>query len=926
MSEYNPVKGDAINVVCRNFEKFIDELIEDGRLSEIRRYIPDYKYHNNYTWNIEKAKIVFELLRLSNHDEAEKILSYLKCSEYGWQGGDYRLSNHCPVMDRHCKFNYEIENTPEATRDAFMEIEVIFRYKKYGSITSYLFGYCLAALFSSKLKRDDFCMPYFLQIACGRNSNMYRLIHEIVDICDVSTDLFEHCDLRFGDRYCDHDHVTIFPTQSAEKAIGDMMCNRDIPIVIDGYENERFYSTLLREAANIPGRRRKLDSKDKFNVLPIFICHTIKSQLRNVFSMDLTDLDVDDDYMGLIQDNKQRLASWAFELIKRADEYFPKDDQSFLKVISAYTDKIRAEYRHYTNLSQNDVNNIGLLTFFLSRYMNVFKNSIRLNDETEFEYRGVTAVQNRTRLIGEIKKNIVKSLFDLHNDYSPTLPLTVNIDTNSSNEEESKRIKNKGEKYVKNIIKYYQSYSVSIGISDAEFKNGKYVFSVKLMPGTDGKLINRHADDVRRLLELEFFTTYIDNSTIKIVASEKPLKENSLIKILESPEFRESKMEIPYAVGYDIMGEMVIADIVKFPHLLIGGASGSGKSSALHSLVMSIVYKQPPSKVKLLILDFGASGLNMFNQVPHMLTPVVTEIEKGWQCILILREIMEDRLKILNSIDPRDRNSQFKKWPFIICIIDEFPNFIMELSAGKNNKMSYMLLMDLLARARKVKIYLVLAAQDASRGNISIKNTNIRAGIAFQCTTWRESKDIIGVPGAENLFGEGSLYFKCPELEGIKRAQGSYMSPEEIMDTLNNMEFDYDDTEWQYDALDFELKTLAEINSIESGSDGLILEDTPEKKLAEIIMWTLKQDEISNKKIMDEYGMGYVKANVFLKDLETFKLVTKLKKGSKRPRNVIPKRMEDIPVNVKDYLKEYGYTESDIKEALNKTKSSVEIE
>ena len=195
--------------------------------------------------------------------------------------------------------------------------------------------------------------------------------------------------------------------------------------------------------------------------------------------------------------------------------------------------------------------------------------------------------------------------------------------------------------YAADIIKYYQSYGVAIKIlPDVEFKDDRYVFSVKLLAGTDAKLISRYADEIRRLLELEFFFTDIRSSSIKIIASKKPLKENSLRKLLESSQFRESKMKIPYAVGYDMLGDVVIADIAEFPHLLIGGTTGSGKSSAVHSLLMSIVCKQKADKVKLLLLDFGASGLKMFEKVPHLLTSVITisEMERGKQCILKLKQ------------------------------------------------------------------------------------------------------------------------------------------------------------------------------------------------------------------------------------------------------------------------------------------------
>lgn len=934
MKNFNKSRSDLQCFISSKFIDFIYDL-DDEQLVELSKYIP-YNVDIN-RWDIEKTEIVLEVLKLRNPDEAEKILNYLEHRKYGWQGSTYHLRNHCLRGDRnnHCKKNHMIDNTREAISNAFADIDEIFLHEKYGSLTTYLFGYCLAALFSSRLKLDGLRVPYFLQIACERNSNIYRLIHEIVDICDINTGLIQECSRDFDYGYCDYDYVTVFPTHSADKILEDLICNCDVPAIVDGYENEKFYNALLRETANIPGRTRKLDIKDRFNILPIFICPVIRSQFKNVFSMDLTGLDVDEEYFEIIRQNKQRLASWALELVKYANEYFnqrntmvdkihhrTEDERPYLDNINRHINDIQKTHRHYTELTSNDVANIGFLTYFLSRYMNVFKNSIRLNVETEFTYRRRVYKHNPAELVTGIVNEIIESLFELHNTYSPTLPMIVNIDTSSTDPTEAKQAKKKGEKYAKNIVKYYQSYGVSIRIlPDAVFKDDRYVFSVKLLPGTDGKLISRYADEVRRLLELEFFCPDISSSSIKIVASEKQLKENSLIKILESAEFRESEMEIPYAVGYDMMGEMVIADIAKFPHLLIGGTTDSGKSSALHSLLMSIVYKQRPDKVKLLLLDFGASRLKIFKNIPHMITSVikVNEIEKGRQYLLALQKIMEQRLVDLDSIDERKYDKVVKKWPSIVCIIDEFPTFVRKLTAEKANRMSYMLLKDLLERSRKVKIHLILAAQDSTKGNIEIKMTNLGAAIAFRCTNIYDSKAILDAPDATNLSGKGSMYFKSDQHEGLKRLQGSFMEPEEIMDMLDNMKFDYEDIGRKYDEVIFPLKLLPQFNDTESKSDTSTPEDEDKMLLVQIVKWTLDKDKISNKQIKDNFGMGYDRANKFLKALEDLEIVTKQKKGTKLPREVISDKAIE-------FLKTHSCINDDTDNVLSQRENAADLQ
>jgi len=925
-----PLKRSDFYELFESYMTFVDkDLLDDHdqlheHLSALRDKFPNQGNieKKSYGWNIEKVKILFELLKLGNRDEAEKVLSYMEHIRYGWKGNRYILQNRCLRFDPHCKRNFRIDNTPEATQDAFEAINGIFLDKECGKITTYLFGYCLAALFSSRLKQDDLRVPYFLQIACERNSNLYRLIHEIVDICDVNTSLLEKCDRVQEYGYCDYDYTTVFPTQQTEKALEDLVCNRDIPVIIDGYENEKFYAAMLREIANIPGKKKVLGIKDRFNILPVFICPVIRANFKNVFNMSLTDFDVSTEYLELIQKSKQRLASWALELVKDATEYFTprqtvddvilcktEDERPFFDNISGHINQIRRRYRRYTELSLKDITNIGFLTYFLYKLMDVFNHSIRLTEGTEFEYKGVVGAHNTAKLVSKIFNKSIDSLVELHNSNSPMLLEKVTINTKDLNSAKEKQVKKKGEEYAKNIVKYYQSYGVSIKLlPDAEYVDGRFIFHVGLLPGTDKNLINRYADDVRRLLGLEFFIPDVGRSKIRIIASKEPLKENSLINILESPDFMNSKMKIPYAVGYDMMGEMVIADIAEFPHLIVGGASGYGKSSALHSLIMSIVYKQSADKVRLLLLDFGGSRLHLFSKAPHLLGPVVsvTQMEKGYDYIMALRSEMVKRLDIF------ERNEkELDNLPSIVCVIDEFPTFVRSI-IGKDG---HTIITSILELARKVKIHMVLAAQDCTKANIGIKVTNLAAAIAFRCTRQHDSMAILDAPDARHLTGKGSMYFKH---KGLLRVQGTYMHHDEIRERLKVMEFDHGNEEgFDLDGLDEPGMPFSSENE-DADTESSEPENHQDRLLAEIIMWTLSQARISNNRIKGTFNMGYDRAEKFVNELETFDIVSKQREGSKLSRIVIPEHVEGLPPDVIEFLERNGYIKDDITNALNK--------
>ena len=437
--------------------------------------------------------------------------------------------------------------------------------------------------------------------------------------------------------------MILCPLSSIEKALDNLIYYRDIPVIVEGYVETKLYEGLLREVANIPNKFKELDIKAKFNVLPVFICPAIRSQFHNIFNMDLVNLEIEDEYLDLIIKNEQRLASWTLEFVKGTKDYFGIKNSSeysskteVQKLIESRNGEAEAllfyDLDDYINgfltnsgyraqITLKDRNNAGCLLYFFSHYMKVFEKSIRLSAGEKFLYKGEYKEHQWSELIGKINDKVKESILVLHQRFAPTRPERFNIEIDSDEDNvKTRRIREYGEKYAKEIIKYYKSYGVPIILlPDIQYRKERYVFFAKLVPGSEVKLISRYAEEVRRMLELEFFRVDITSNEIRIIASEKPLNENSLADILDSDLFKKSKMEIPYAVGYDMLGAMVIADIAEFPHLLIGGTSNSGKSSAVHSLLMSIVYKQPADKVKLLLMDFGASKLKMFRGVPHNL-------------------------------------------------------------------------------------------------------------------------------------------------------------------------------------------------------------------------------------------------------------------------------------------------------------------
>ena len=235
-SEYRALRTNISRIVDEGLSKFIDRHRDDDKhLYELAQHIEHTKA-SDYAWDMEKIKIVLSVLQLKNPGDIHEILSYLDQSGYGWQGDTYQFYNRCLRFDQRCRRNQLIDNDAMATAKVFSDMDDIFLHKEYGAVTTYLFGYCLAALFISLLKTQHRGIPYVLQVACRRNSNTYRLVHEIVQICDVNAGIFDQCH-EFHYAECDHDHATIYPKGTLENALDSLLYYRDIPVVVDGYEN-----------------------------------------------------------------------------------------------------------------------------------------------------------------------------------------------------------------------------------------------------------------------------------------------------------------------------------------------------------------------------------------------------------------------------------------------------------------------------------------------------------------------------------------------------------------------------------------------------------------------------------------------------------------------------------------------------------------
>ena len=273
------------------------------------------------------------------------------------------------------------------------------------------------------------------------------------------------------------------------------------------------------------------------------------------------------------------------------------------------------------------------------------------------------------------------------------------------------------------------------------------------------------------------------------VGIEVPNKNRSIVSFREMIEQKLSefeKMAVPVVLGKDILGKPQVLDLVKTPHMLIAGATGAGKSVCVNSMILSILYKRSPQQVKLILIDPKVVELKLYNDIPHLLTPVITEPKRALQSLQYCLCEMERRYALLDAMGVRDiasynrrideRNVCTEKLPYIVVIIDEFADLMATTGKELESTISR-----LAAMSRAVGIHLVLATQRPSIDVITgLIKANIPTRIAFMVASKMDSRIIIDQVGAEMLLGKGDMLYASAVDPFPVRIQGTFVSDQDV--------------------------------------------------------------------------------------------------------------------------------------------------
>ena len=371
------------------------------------------------------------------------------------------------------------------------------------------------------------------------------------------------------------------------------------------------------------------------------------------------------------------------------------------------------------------------------------------------------------------------------------------------------------------------------------------------------------------------------------VGIEVPNREQQSVylrTVLESEQFKKFPSKLAFALGQDIAGNAVVTDIAKMPHLLIAGATGSGKSVCINTLITSIIYKAKPDEVKLILVDPKVVELSVYNGIPHLMIPVVTDPKKAGALNWAVREMLARYnsfaehsvrdIKGFNAMKAEKGESDFM--PQIVIIIDELADLMMASPKEVEDSICRLAQM-----ARAAGIHLIIATQRPSVDVITgVIKANIPSRLAFAVSSGIDSRTILDMNGAEKLLGKGDMLFYPTGMSKPVRIQGAFVTDKEVENIVDFLKKESSGT-------DYNETVMEEISSAVKTGGGAGEHDEYFDNAAELVV---NKEKASVSMLQRQFRIGYNRAARLMEELEDAGIVGP-EDGSK-PRKVLLNKVQ----------------------------------
>lgn len=518
---------------------------------------------------------------------------------------------------------------------------------------------------------------------------------------------------------------------------------------------------------------------------------------------------------------------------------------------------------------------------------NLFKNSNKKKKEEPMESVAMNEEEELFKQAAEVKEDKTKQIL--------TLDHTITVEdeeyefppVNLLQEGETK--KTTGKKALTDTAAKLQKTLYSFGVS-AKVENvsvGPAITRYELKPaeGVRVSKIANLADDIALNLAAETIRIEAPIPGKQAVGIEIPNKEKEAVhlrEIIDSKEFQNSDSKTTFALGKDVAGEVVVTDIAKMPHVLIAGSTGSGKSVCINTLIASIIYKAKPSEVKLVMIDPKVVELSIYNGIPHLLIPVVTDAKKAAGALMWAVQEMVNRYGLFAQKGVRDIKgynkaieSDGEKLPHIIIIIDELADLMMVSPKDVEDSICRLAQM-----ARAAGMHLVVATQRPSVDVITgIIKANIPSRISFAVSSGIDSRTILDMYGAEKLLGKGDMLFSPVGSQKPQRIQGAFISDAEVEKIVDFLKAGREVT-YNSDIIEKIEKNNSTDKELAEDPD-----DDTDEFLMDAIDVVVETGQASTSFIQRRFKVGYARAGRIMDQMEARGIISGYE-GSK-PRQVL---------------------------------------
>ena len=652
---------------------------------------------------------------------------------------------------------------------------------------------------------------------------------------------------------------------------------------------------------------RDILSYDGFNIHGGLLCHIIAYPLSmlvgflgayifyitfaiisSVLLMDITLYEVYTEIVNKFKSRKKAIRKFKSSNKKASSPSIAIDDSSEDKFIKDINNKIKIlDFMRNSEIKDN-VDTLPEINIHISEEDNTLD---EYNVELFNNIKHSSTKHNKG--ITESEKNVVTKEIDtmLNTSKENSIKIYTYPKLDLLNNNAKSKMKNEDKQDLFDNANKLEDTLMSFGVEAKvlQVTKGPSVtrFEIQPSPGVKVSKIVNLQDDIALGLAASAVRMEAPIPGKSAIGIEVPNKKQTpvfLREVLDSKEFQESTKKISFALGKDITGACIVGDLSEMPHMLIAGATGSGKSVCINSLIVSLLYKYSPDEIKLLMIDPKVVELSIYNGIPHLLIPVVTEPKKAAGALNWAVNEMDKRYELFTKYKVKniksynqqvDKGFISEKLPYIVLIVDELADLMMTCP---NDVEDY--ICRLAQKARAAGIHLIIATQRPSVDVITgVIKANIPSRISFAVSSGVDSRTILDQTGAEKLLGRGDMLYSPMGANKPLRIQGAFISEEEVENVVDFIKSSEEEVNYREEIIEH----INNENLSSSSHSGDSEEN--DELLDEAIKLVVEYQQASTSFIQRKLRIGFNRASRIMEELEAKGIISE-RDGSK-PRQVL---------------------------------------